>query len=152
VQEASGLLKNSMLCLTLSSAAPQRCDNRAALRAISALELTFSNRKLLLPRFTSASLSLIALALFSTYTFAAGAADIYKTKCSACHAANGAGDTMLGENLKLRSLASPEVQNQSDDALASIISKGKNRMPGYGRKLSPQQISEVVKYMRTLKK
>ena len=57
-----------------------------------------------------------------------------------------------GKNLKLRPLASPEVQNMSDDELASIVSKGKNRMPAYGRKLSPQQISDLVKYIRSLKK
>jgi len=59
---------------------------------------------------------------------------------------------MLGKNMKLRSLASSEVQEQSDDALASIISKGKNRMPAYGRKLSPQQIDELVKHIRSLSK
>ncbi len=95
---------------------------------------------------------LIALALFPIYTLAESGAATYREHCAACHAANGAGDTMLGKNLKLRPLASPEVQNLSDDELASIISKGKNRMPAYGRKLSPQQISDLVKHIRSLKK
>lgn len=90
--------------------------------------------------------------LFSTYTLADNAADIYKTKCSACHGSNGAGDTMLGKNLKLRSLASGEVQKQSDDELAIIISKGRPRMPPFDRKLSKEQIGDVVKYIRSLKK
>ena len=59
---------------------------------------------------------------------------------------------MLGKNLKLRSLYSPEVQQQSDEQLFSIISRGKNRMPAYGRKLSQQQIEAVVKHIRSLKK
>jgi mono/diheme cytochrome c family protein len=58
---------------------------------------------------------------------------------------------MLGKNLKLRSLASPEVQNQSDSQLAAITSQGKNKMPAYERKLSKDQIAAVVKYIRSLK-
>jgi mono/diheme cytochrome c family protein len=95
----------------------------------------------------------ITLALpFSTSALAENAAEIYKARCSACHGANGAGDTMLGKNLKLRSLASDEVQKQSDSELSNIISKGKNRMPPFDRRLSKDQIAEVVKYIRSLKK
>jgi mono/diheme cytochrome c family protein len=92
------------------------------------------------------------IALFSICALADNGADIYKAHCSACHATSGAGDTMLGKNLKLRSLSSPEVQQQSDEELFSITSKGKNRMPAYGRKLSQQQIEAVVKHIRSLKK
>jgi mono/diheme cytochrome c family protein len=95
---------------------------------------------------------LVAL-LFSTYIFAESGADVYKMRCSPCHGANGAGQTMIGKNLKLRSLASPEVQSQSDAQLAAIISQGKNRnkMPAFDRKLSKDQIAAVVKYIRSLK-
>jgi mono/diheme cytochrome c family protein len=90
--------------------------------------------------------------LFSTCALADSGADIYKTKCSACHGKNGAGDTMLGKNLKLRPLGSDEVQERSDDELFTIISKGRNRMPPFDRKLSKDQIHDVVKYIRSLKK
>ena len=96
--------------------------------------------------------AVIVLALFSICAVADSGSDIYKAHCSACHATSGAGDTMLGKNLKLRSLSSPEVQQQSDEQLFSITSKGKNRMPAYGRKLSQQQIEAVVKHIRSLKK
>jgi len=59
---------------------------------------------------------------------------------------------MLGRNMKLRSLASAEVQQQSDDDLARITGKGKGKMPAYDRKLSKAQIDDVVKYIRSLKK
>jgi mono/diheme cytochrome c family protein len=96
---------------------------------------------------------LIPLALlFSTPAFADSGADTYKAKCSACHGVRGMADTMLGRNLKLRSLASDDVQKDSDDALFNIISKGKNRMPSFNRKLSPEQIRDLVKHLRTLKK
>jgi cytochrome c553 len=95
--------------------------------------------------------SLLAL-LFCTYAFADNGAVIYKEHCAACHGSNGAGETMLGKNLKLRSLTSAEVQQQSDDDLARIIGKGKGRMPAFDRKLSKDQIGDVVKYVRSLKK
>ncbi len=124
------LLKNSTLRLILGSSALQRCGNRAVLNA---------------------AVILLAL-LCSTYTFADSGADIYKTKCSACHGKNGAGDSMLGKNLKLRPLGSDDVQKRSDEELFTIISKGKNRMPPFDRKLSKDQIRDLVKYIRSLKK
>jgi mono/diheme cytochrome c family protein len=58
----------------------------------------------------------------------------------------------MGKNLKLRDLGSADVQKQSDDELAAIITKGKEKMPAYDGKLTKDQIGEVVKYIRTLKK
>ena len=97
-------------------------------------------------------LAVLALTLvFSTYTFADGAAD-FKAKCAACHGATGAGDTTMGKNLKLRDLGSADVQKQSDDELTGIVTKGKNKMPSYDGKLSADQIKDIVKFIRTLKK
>lgn len=100
-----------------------------------------------------ASLGLLTFAIsLSTVVFADGGADTYKAKCAACHGAAGAGDTAMGKNLKLRDLGSADVQKQSDDELAAIITKGKEKMPAYDGKLTKDQIGEVVKYIRTLKK
>jgi mono/diheme cytochrome c family protein len=96
--------------------------------------------------------TVLVFAALSNFAFAESAADIFKAKCSACHGKNGSGDTMIGRNLKIRSLASDEVQKQSDDELFTIIHKGRNRMPAFDRKLTPQEIREVVKYVRALKK
>jgi cytochrome c6 len=99
-----------------------------------------------------AALAVAALALiFSTYSFADGAAD-FKAKCAACHGATGAGDTAMGKNMKIRDLASADVQAQTDAQLNDIITKGKNKMPAYDGKLSKDQISDLVKYIRSLKK
>ena len=99
------------------------------------------------------SLLVMASALaFSTYSFADGGGDLFKSKCSACHGPNGAGDTTMGKNLKLRDLGSADVQKQTDDELATIITAGKGKMPKYGEKLSKDQIGELVKFIRTLKK
>jgi len=57
---------------------------------------------------------------------------------------------MLGKNLKVRPLTSPETQQQSDEELIVIIAKGKNRMPPFERKLSREQIHEVLRFVRSL--
>ena len=90
---------------------------------------------------------------FSPWSVAADSgADLFKAKCVACHGASGAGDTAMGKNLKLRDLSSADVQKQSDVELANIITNGKNKMPKYEGKLTKEQINDLVKYVRTLKK
>jgi mono/diheme cytochrome c family protein len=58
----------------------------------------------------------------------------------------------MGKNLKIRDLGSADVQKQSDAELDAIISKGKGKMPAYDGKLTKEQINELVKHIRTLKK
>jgi len=99
-----------------------------------------------------ATLALVALALVcAPFTFADGGAD-FKAKCAACHGASGMGDTTMGKNMKIRDLASADVQKQSDADLTTIITKGKGKMPAYDGKLTAAQITDLVKYIRTLKK
>jgi mono/diheme cytochrome c family protein len=98
---------------------------------------------------------LVVLAItftFSTRTFAADAPPDYKTKCASCHGPDGNGETAFGKAMKVKDLASDEVQNQSDADLTAIILKGKKPMPGYEGKLTPEQIAGIVKYIRALKK
>ena len=89
--------------------------------------------------------------LFSTVSFADSGADTFKAKCAMCHGADGKGATAMGKTLNLRDLGSAEVQSQSDADLTNIITNGKNKMPKYDGKLTKDQISDVVKYIRTLK-
>lgn len=100
---------------------------------------------------TTCTVFALALSL-STYTFAHEGADTFKTKCAACHGATGAGDTTMGKNMKLRDMGSADVQKQTDDELTTIVTAGKNKMPAYGAKLSKEQIGDLVKFIRTLKK
>jgi mono/diheme cytochrome c family protein len=79
-------------------------------------------------------------------------ADLFATKCASCHAKDGSGSTAMGKNLKLKDLSSAEVQKQSDAELKTVIEKGKGKMPAYAGKLTPAQIEEVVKHIRSLKK
>ena len=101
----------------------------------------------------SGSLVLFVLTfVFSTFSWAEGGSDVFKAKCAMCHGASGAGDTAMGKNLKLRDLGSAEVQGQSDADLSKIITDGKGKMPKYDGKLTKEQITDVVKFIRTLKK
>lgn len=81
-----------------------------------------------------------------------GAAALYKTKCAACHAPDGHGDTAAGKKLGVHDFASPEVQKESDDELAAIIAKGKNKMPAYEKSLKPEEIKDLVAQVRSLAK
>jgi mono/diheme cytochrome c family protein len=98
------------------------------------------------------TVALGALALGLTGPTASAAdvgADLFKQKCAICHGENGAGKG------KVPALGSAEVQQKSDADLKTALEKGaktdKGKMPGYGGKLTPEQIDGLVKYMRSLK-
>jgi len=100
-----------------------------------------------------AGLAILTFALvFSTWALADGGADLYKSKCVACHGADGGGKTAMGQKFNLRDLGSADVQKQSDADLNGIITNGKEKMPAYNGKLSADEIGSVVKFIRTLKK
>ena len=74
----------------------------------------------------------------------------YKAKCSACHGADAKGETPVGKKMGIKDLASPEVQKMSDAELTAAIADGKNKMPSYKKSLKPDQIKELVAYIRSL--
>ena len=80
------------------------------------------------------------------------AAGLFKTKCAACHGPDGKGEVAMGKKLGARDLASAEVQKQTDAQLTEVTTKGKNKMPAYGDKLSKEQIAQLVAYIRELAK
>lgn len=89
--------------------------------------------------------------LFSTWSVADSGGDTFKAKCAMCHGATGKGDTSMGKAKGLRDLGSADVQGQSDADLTNIVTNGKGPMPKYDGKLTKDQISDVVKFIRTLK-
>ena len=101
---------------------------------------------------TMAVLTALAFTLvFSTWALADGGADTFKAKCAMCHGPDGKGNTSMGKTMKLRDLGSADVQGQSDSDLSATITNGKGKMPKYDGKLTADQISDLVKYIRTLK-
>ncbi|HXY02232.1 MAG TPA: cytochrome c [Terriglobales bacterium] len=102
--------------------------------------------------FFKAITTVLGLAIvFSTCALAQGGADLFKSKCAMCHGPDGKGQTAMGKTLNLRDLGSAEVQSQSDADLTNIITNGKGKMPKYDGKLTKDQITDAVKYIRTLK-
>ncbi len=76
---------------------------------------------------------------------------LYKAKCQACHGPDGKGETAAGKKLGAKDFHSPEVTKMSDAELFDITKKGKEKMPAYDKKLTDDQIKELIKYVRTLK-
>jgi cytochrome c6 len=89
--------------------------------------------------------------VFAGSSLAQTGPDTFKAKCAMCHGPDGKGQTAMGKTLNLRDLGSTDVQGQSDADLTNIITNGKGKMPKYDGKLTKDQISDVVKYIRTLK-
>ena len=80
-------------------------------------------------------------------------ADLYKTKCQACHAPDGTSNTVMGKKLGAHDFHEPEVQKMTDAQIIEIITKGKEKMPAYGAgKLTAAQIKELAGYVRELGK
>jgi mono/diheme cytochrome c family protein len=77
---------------------------------------------------------------------------LFKAKCAMCHGPDGAGKTAMGQTLKIPDLQSAEVQKRSDAELAEVVTKGKNKMPAYDGKLSKEQITQLVGFIRELAK
>lgn len=98
------------------------------------------------------SLVLVAsLALASSAFAGADGAAVFKAKCAMCHGADGSASTGMGKSMGLKPLSSPEVQQMSDADLTALVTNGKGKMPAYKGKLSDDEISAVVKYVKTLK-
>jgi cytochrome c6 len=100
----------------------------------------------------TAAIFLAALLMCMTIAKAQTGESTFKTKCAACHGADGKGATAVGKSLKIRDLSSADVQKQTDDQPTSIIANGKGSMPAYKSSLSGDQIKQLVGYIRQLAK
>ena len=103
-------------------------------------------------RLTLAAIFTAALFLSASAKADNAAEATYKAKCAGCHGPDGKGETAAGKAMKAGSFAAPEVAKMSDDDLATAIAKGKNKMPAYEKSLKPEQIKDLVTYIRTLAK
>ena len=79
----------------------------------------------------------------------------YSTECEMCHGKEGAGDGDLAADmhLKLRDYRDPAaLKDLTDGDIYSIINNGKGQMTGEEGRLKPDQIWDVVNYVRSLAK
>lgn len=75
----------------------------------------------------------------------------FESTCATCHGADGSG-TPLGKTLQAADLRSPEVQKKPDAELIQAVTNGKGNMPPFKGKITDQQISALIGYVRTLPK
>ena len=77
---------------------------------------------------------------------------VFKQKCSKCHGQDGAGNN-YGQIIGATNLTDPEWQQRVDDKrLLNSIKHGRGQMPAFGEKLTEEQITSLVSYVRTLEK
>ena|SRR5438105_15474151 len=101
----------------------------------------------------STAISLLLTIMLSSAALAQdGAAGLWKTKCQACHGADGKGDTAAGKKLGAHDLNSAEVQKMTDAQFLEVMQKGKNKMPAYEGKLKMEEMKSLVAYVRDLAK
>ncbi len=72
----------------------------------------------------------------------------FKAKCAGCHGADGKGK----EVMKTTDLGGADVQKMSDADLSKIISEGKPPKMPASKTLTPDQVKDLVSYIRSLKK
>lgn len=99
-----------------------------------------------------------AAAAASPESITNGAA-LYKRQCVMCHGAAGLGDGPAAKTLKgkLPSLADKTVMSKLTDAqIHEVITNGKKteigNMPALGKRLTAEEITDIVNYVRTLAK
>ena len=89
----------------------------------------------------------------------ANGAALFKKQCVMCHGAAGLGDGPAAKSLKgkLPSLADKATMSKLTDAhIHESITNGKKteigNMPALGKRLKPEEITDIVNYVRTLAK
>jgi len=77
---------------------------------------------------------------------------LYDNYCDRCHAPYSSrgrqGPGMKG--VFQRQFLPMSGMPANDDRVSDIVRLGRNKMPGYGQVLSPQQISDLLAYLHTL--
>lgn len=68
---------------------------------------------------------------------------LYKTHCAVCHGRDG--------NLGVGGAKPLAVSVLSEAEMVAVVTHGKGAMAAFGKKLAPEQVQEVVAYVRTLR-
>jgi mono/diheme cytochrome c family protein len=92
---------------------------------------------------TIAAIAVVCVLSLSTQAQDVGGT-LYKAKCAMCHGADGT-------KIAAHNLQGAAVQGMSDADLSAIITNGKGKMPA-SKSLTPEQVTGLVAYVRTLKK
>jgi mono/diheme cytochrome c family protein len=74
----------------------------------------------------------------------------FATHCEGCHGPNGEGGLAKVENkqIKVPSLKAAHALKHTDDELTKIVTNGEEAMPPFKDKLQPEEITELVRFVR----
>ena len=89
-------------------------------------------------------LAIAALALPAWADATPDGAALYKSKCAMCHGANGEGKASMKTVQFPKTLTAEQI--------VKITTDGKDKMPSYKGKLSPDEVAQVAKHVVTLEK
>lgn len=103
----------------------------------------------------SAETFLLVLLFSVLFALQAGSAEegdtpaLYKARCAACHGEDGHPKGIA----KNSAVFTDEAWKNSTslDEVAQVISRGRSRMPGFGSKLTPEEIQALAAYVLAMK-
>jgi len=74
----------------------------------------------------------------------------YQKHCEGCHGETGEGGLVKVENkrIKVPSLKADHALKHTDEQITKMITNGEEEMPSFKDKMSAQEISDLVKYVR----
>ena len=74
----------------------------------------------------------------------------YKKNCEACHGENATGGLVKVDKkqIKVPSLKAEHALKHTDDQITKMITNGEEEMPSFKNKMSPQEISQMVRFVR----
>jgi mono/diheme cytochrome c family protein len=95
----------------------------------------------------------VVMIMFLTPSFANADGRLdYKMKCATCHGAQG---NLLPKTARLQKVdprkLALKASNMNRDEMIAITEKGKDKMPGFEKELTKDQITAVVDYVLALK-
>src|SRR5262249_8764370 len=76
---------------------------------------------------------------------------IYEKDCKECHGPNGTGGPVTlkdGTKLKVPTLREGHALRHKDDEFVKQITKGGDGMPAFADKLKPEEINDLIKFVR----
>lgn len=82
--------------------------------------------------------------------------ELFNRNCARCHGADGRGDTPSGHLFKAPDFTDPEWWKKNSSitntrTLRSVVTRGKAGMPGFGKKLTRDQINRLVERVRSFR-
>jgi len=101
---------------------------------------------------------LLAGTFLTSALFAADAEENWKQHCVRCHGPDGKGATKMGRKLKVKDLTQEKTQKRlTDDDITDLLANGykdnsgEERMPAFGDKLSHEERTALIAFVRSLK-